>query len=243
MNRKKLLNELYEKNLIETKKKIKDSISEDNLISQTINCIEELNKTANLNSKRLREWFALYNPEKTKEITDNCALAKYVILNKNEKISNSMGRDFDCQDLDVIIKLANHVNEIYKLIDFYKKYLDYIMDKKCPNLKEICGSLVGAKLIEHCGSIKKLATMTASTIQLLGAEKALFRHLKTGSKVPKHGLILQHQYVSNAKQKDKGKVARALADKIAICARVDFFKGEFIGKKYREDFEARFNIK
>jgi nucleolar protein 56 len=241
MNKKELLNKLYLENLAETKQKVKDSINEDNLIIQTINCIEELTKTVNLNSKRLKEWYGLYNPEKTKEINDNNALARFIVSEKNkEKINDSMGANLKSEDLEEIIALAKHINSTFKLIENYKKYLDTIMTKKCPNLKEIAGYMLGAKLIEHSGSIKKLAMMTASTIQLLGAEKALFRHLKTGSKVPKHGLILQHPLVSNAKQKEKGKIARALADKIAICIRIDYFKGQFIADRLKKELEEKF---
>ena len=85
----------------------------------------------------------------------------------------------------------------------------------------------GARLIALAGSFERLATLPASTIQILGAEKALFRHIKTGAKSPKHGVILQHPLVLDAKA--KGKAARQVADKISIAARIDFFKGEFRG--------------
>jgi nucleolar protein 56 len=82
--------------------------------------------------------------------------------------------------------------------------------------------------------------LPASTVQILGAEKALFRHLKTGAKPPRHGFIIEHSLISNASQKEHGRRARALATKISIAARVDFFKGKFIGEQLRKDLEARF---
>ena len=93
----------------------------------------------------------------------------------------------------------------------------------------------------HAGSIKKLAEMPASTIQLLGAEKALFRHLKTKARCPRHGLIINHPLLANAKQKDHGKIARHLASSMALAARVDFFQGDpNTGFKLREKLDKLF---
>ena len=114
------------------------------------------------------------------------------------------------------------------------------MDGLCPNTKAICGAYLGAKLIEHAGSFKRLSEMPASTIQILGAEKALFRHLKTGAKPPRHGLIVNHLLIANAPDSMHGKIARALADKIAIASKVDYFKGNFIGDKLIKELEQKF---
>jgi nucleolar protein 56 len=102
----------------------------------------------------------------------------------------------------------------------------------------ITGGLIGAKLLEKAKSLKHLAMMPSSTIQLLGAETALFRHLRNKSiRPPKHGLIISHSFVMDAKRQDKGAAARKLAAKISIAARVDYFKGEFIGDILKEDLE------
>jgi nucleolar protein 56 len=82
--------------------------------------------------------------------------------------------------------------------------------------------------------------MPASTLQILGAEKALFRHIKSGARPPKHGLIHEHQFLQNAKKNEIGKKSRALADKLSIAVKVDFFKGEFIGKKLKKELEEKF---
>jgi len=89
-------------------------------------------------------------------------------------------------------------------------------------------------------SLKHLAMLPASTIQLLGAEKALFRHIKTGSRSPKHGIIINHSIVQKAKRNEKGKAARMLADKLSICAKLDYFKGEFKAKEYKKELEENF---
>jgi len=116
------------------------------------------------------------------------------------------------------------------------------MKKYCPNLLELGGITISAKLIELGRSVKHLAMLPASTIQLLGAEKALFRHIKMGNKSPKHGVIINHPIVQKAGRKEKGKAARMLADKLSLCARLDFFKGEFKAKEYREELEKKLGL-
>ena len=114
------------------------------------------------------------------------------------------------------------------------------MGEYCPNLKELAGSTIGAKLLEHTGSLKRLVMMPASTIQILGAEKALFRHIKTGARPPKFGLIHDHQFIQSAKRNEQGKRARALADKLSLAVKMDYFKGEFIAKRLKTELEEKF---
>ena len=114
------------------------------------------------------------------------------------------------------------------------------MKTYCPNLLAVTGISLGAKLMSKAGSLKRLVLMPASTIQVLGAEKALFRHMKTGAKPPRHGIIIKHPLISSAKQKEHGKRARTLADKIAIAVKVDYFKGKFIGDKLNKSIQEKF---
>ncbi len=114
------------------------------------------------------------------------------------------------------------------------------MKDYCPNITVVAGVMVGAKLIALAGDLKRLILFPSSTVQLLGAEKALFRHMKTGARVPKHGIIHEHALVAKASKENKGKAARALADKISMAAKIDYFKGEFIGDKLKKKLEERF---
>jgi nucleolar protein 56 len=113
------------------------------------------------------------------------------------------------------------------------------MNEIAPNLSELAGPLLGARLIAISGGIEKLAKMASSRIQVLGAEKALFRALRSGARPPKHGIIFQHPFLHEAKRSQKGKVARALAGKIAIAARMDAFSGNFSGDTLKTDLEKR----
>jgi nucleolar protein 56 len=114
------------------------------------------------------------------------------------------------------------------------------MEKVCPNMLVITGSLIGAKLMDQAGGLKNLMEFPASTIQLLGAEKALFRHMKTGAKSPKFGFLHEHPLISQNPKQIQGKIARTLADKICLAVKVDYFKGEFIGDKLLKKIEDKF---
>jgi nucleolar protein 56 len=113
------------------------------------------------------------------------------------------------------------------------------MDEIAPNTRTLVGSLLGARLIAIAGGLNNLAKMPASTVQVLGAEKALFRTLKTGARPPKHGLLFQHTLVHDANPWQRGKIARALAGKLAIAARTDAFSGKYIGYRLQLSLEKR----
>ncbi|HDG64309.1 MAG TPA: C/D box methylation guide ribonucleoprotein complex aNOP56 subunit, partial [Thermococcus sp.] len=118
-------------------------------------------------------------------------------------------------------------------------YIDRAMDDVAPNLKGLVGAKLAARLISLAGGLKELAMMPASTIQVLGAEKALFRHLRSGAKPPKHGVIYQYPAINKSPWWQRGKIARALAGKLAIATRVDYFSGEYIAEELKKEIEAR----
>ena len=240
--------EFYQKNIEITKKAIKESVKKDVLIIQTINNIEGIDKVNSILIKNLREWYEIYNPEFSKSISNNEKFTE-LIIKKNKKgllkeikvrEEDSMGADLSKDDLDAIKELAKKLDGIYNLKKGQQEYLEKLMREECPNLTEIASVFIGAKLIAYAGSLKRLSEMPASTIQLLGAEKALFRHMRTGAKAPKYGILFQHPLIGKINKKNYGKVARALADKISIAAKVDYFKGDFIGDKLKKEVEARF---
>ncbi|MBW2986882.1 hypothetical protein KY333_05930 [Candidatus Woesearchaeota archaeon] len=230
--------ELRQKNIELTKQDVKAAVSKDLFIVQTVNSIEEITTVTNMLVNRLREWYGYYNPEFIKATDSNEELVKHIA--KAPKSKDSMGADFDKPDLKIIINLAEQINSLYLFKEELTKYLENTMKEVCPNLDAVAGSFIGAKLLAFAGSLKSLSEMTSSTVQMLGAEKALFRHLHGQGKSPKHGILINHELVLQAKYKEKGKVARALADKIAIASKVDYFKGEFVGAKLRTDLEKRF---
>jgi nucleolar protein 56 len=241
------LAELRKKNLELAKKAVKESVNADLFIVNCNNNVEELRRIINVLSKRLREWYSLYFPELDKKIADNEAFVKLVLksdkktLAKELKLADEMGFPLDKKDVEPILSLASVISDLAREAALLEEYLDKTMKAHCPNLTALAGSLIGAKLLSEAGSLKRLAMMRSSTIQLLGAEKALFRHIRTGAKPPKYGYLLQHQLVQRAKRQDKGRVARQLADKIFLAVRMDYFKGAFIGDKLLKGLEEKFS--
>ncbi len=236
---KNFFEEFHKKNILITKKMIKDSINEDLLIIQAVSAIEELEKSINILMKRLREWYGLYAPESEHYLQDQERFLKCVLGEYKEEIPSVMGANFSERDLMPIIKLAEEIKRLYELKSKNELYLEGMMESYCPNLVSIAGVKIGAKLIKHSGSLKRLVESPASKIQLLGAEKALFRHIRTGSKAPKHGYIFQHPLIVNAPKELHGKIARTIADKIALAVRIDYFRGKFVGNKLRKELEER----
>lgn len=235
----------YAQNLALTKAAIKQSVSEDIFVMQTIANINELDKAINFLSKRVREWYSWYAPEVVKHVSDHeklmeliCSKSRTELL-KEFKEPDTMGANLDKSHVDEILLLAKQVKELFVLREQHEKYLQKVMQKYCPNVMELAGVTIGAKLMELGKGLKHLALLPASTIQLLGAEKALFRHIKTGARSPKYGIIINHPLIQNAAKASKGKAARMLADKISLCARLDYFKGEFKAKEYRKELERK----
>jgi len=247
-------------------KLIKKSVSEaggqgDAIVIQIIETLDILKKTISLFSGRLREWYGLHFPELTdKIIEDNILLAKLVSIigNRENYVTSNLKEEFGFSEelLNLLIKKASqsmganielsivqgHANQILSL-DSYRGelevYLEDLMEKTAPNLKAIVSSLIGAKLIAKAGGLKKLAYMPASRIQLLGAEKALYRFLKTGEKRPKHGLIFQWRQIRSSKYYLRGKISRIIAGKVGIASKIDHFNGEFIGDVLAKEIEYK----
>ena len=142
-----------------------------------------------------------------------------------------------------INSLASEVDSLFKIRKDCENYLEQLESETCPNLTAILGTTMAAKMIVHAGSMKRLAEMPASTIQILGAEKALFRHLTNKRNLPpKHGILHEHQLIQKSKREMHGKIARALADKSSIAVKIDYFKGKFIGDKLKEWLVDKFKI-
>lgn len=230
----------YQRNLEETKKKLKESVKFDDFVIQAINNVNEINRVINTLVKRLREWYELYNPEFSRKVMDHEKFVELIVSKKDDKVKDSMGAYLSEEDMEPVLELTKEIDELFKLKYKQERYLEKVMQKNCPNITVVAGYLTGARLIALAGDLKRLVEFPASTVQLLGAEKALFRHMKTGARAPKHGIIHEHPLISKVSSKDKGKAARVLADKISLAAKIDYFKGKFIGDKLRKQAEERF---
>jgi nucleolar protein 56 len=231
---------LREANIALTKQSIRESVKPDLLIINTINTIEELDKVCNALSKRLREWYALYDPELEHAYKEHQAFTDAILTRTSERASDTMGGSFSEIDIQAMHVQAQTVSTMYKSREELLTYLEQLMQQHTPNIKRVAGSTIGAKLLSMAGSLERFSRMPSSTIQLLGAETALFRHLRNRkARPPKHGIIFNHVLMQRAQRHLRGKVARALADKISIAAKVDYFKGEYIGDKLYTQVEEK----
>lgn len=223
------------------------SQSPDLHIIQAINSLDETDKIINAMSSRLREWYGLHFPELDNIIDSINGYSQIVLAGKRNNLSKtiyedagfpeskiemltlvtnkSRGGDISDANLAIVQTIAKQILELFDLRKHLEEHVESEMKKIAPNLSIILGTAVGARILARAGSLKNLAVMPASTIQVLGAEKALFRSLKTGSQPPKHGLLFQHALVHAAPRWQRGKIARAVAGKAAIAARVDFNGG------------------
>ncbi|KAJ0440458.1 putative Nop domain, helix hairpin bin domain superfamily, Nop domain superfamily protein [Helianthus annuus] len=243
----------------------------DNMVIQAIFLLDTLDKDVNSFSMRVREWYSWHFPELVKIVNDNylyAKLAKYIedkselsedkleglvdILGDEDKAKEvieaakaSMGQDLSPIDL---INVKMFAQRVMDLAEYRKKLYDYLVSKMsdiAPNLAALIGEVVGARLISHAGSLTNLAKCPSSTLQILGAEKALFRALKTKGNTPKYGLIFHSSFIGRASAKNKGRMARYLANKCSIASRIDCFSessGTSFGDKLREQVEERLDF-
>merc|ERR1712212_960574 len=236
----------------------------DTMIVQAITLLDDLDKELNNYIMRCREWYGWHFPELGKVVTDHLAFARLVkMMGIRTNISEcdlskilpeeveeqvrklaevSMGSEISDEDILNIKELADQIIEI---MEYRAQLFDYLKNRMmaiAPNLTVLVGELVGARLIAHAGSLMNLAKHPASTVQILGAEKALFKALKTKHDTPKYGLIYHAQLVGQASSKMKGKVSRMLAAKAALATRVDALGEETntdLGIEHRAKVESR----
>ncbi|MFW6196386.1 MAG: NOP5/NOP56 family protein [Thermoplasmatota archaeon] len=238
--------DLLQETLIEVGKiEVKESIDIGEHLAKAVETIQDLNETINILMERMRDWYSLHFPELEDQISDE----KYVELiekygSKEEIIEelnmeNSVGGDITEKEKNNYISLANVIKSQIDYRSQLHEYVEDMMRTYAPNITALTGPKLGGELIEKAGSLKKIAMKPSSTIQVLGAEKSLFKHLEKGTKPPKHGLILQHPYVHKAPYDKRGKIARAFANKIAIAARLDYFSNKDKGDELRNELEEK----
>lgn len=249
--------------------KVKFNVNKvDNMIIQAIALLDTLDKDINTFVMRVREWYSWHFPELAKVVTDSYLYCRVALLVNDkgtltdEKVpelteilgddvksqevvdaaKSSMGQDISPIDL---INIQTFAKRVIGLAEYRHKLHTYLLDKMhtvAPNLSSLIGETVGARLISHAGSLTNLAKYPASTVQILGAEKALFRALKTKGNTPKYGLIFHSSFIGRAKQRNKGRISRYLANKCSIASRIDCFSEvatNVFGEKMKQQVEER----
>ncbi len=234
----------------------------DLLVKNAIDAIDEVDKSINILVMRLREWYSVHHPSLTRLVEDQDQYARILketsgkeSMTKDmlvlaevpeatiELVMNAILGDIGAElrdiDLNIIKVLAISIDNMYKTRKELEDYVATVMEEISPNVTALVGSLVGARLISLAGSMENLARKPSSTVQVFGAEKALFRAIKTGADPPKHGVIYRVSEINTAPYWQRGKIARALAGKLSIAARIDAYSDRNIGTSLREDFMKR----
>ncbi|EKX41268.1 hypothetical protein GUITHDRAFT_74893 [Guillardia theta CCMP2712] len=253
-----------------SRSKVKFNVNrQDNMIIQCICLLDTLDKDINTFAMRVKEWYGWHFPELVKIVGDNYKYARLCkaikvrtslsdesldalqeILDDDEGLAKqiveasktSMGYDISDIDMLNIQTFADRVINLEEYRQRLREYLNQRMHSVAPNLSSLVGEIVGARLISHAGSLTNLAKYPASTVQILGAEKALFRALKTKGNTPKYGLIFHSSFIGRASQKNKGRISRYLANKCSIASRIDCFSetpNTIFGEKLKEQVEER----
>ncbi|HUI22990.1 MAG TPA: hypothetical protein VLY82_01195 [Nitrososphaerales archaeon] len=243
------LEALRQKSIAAAEEAIREASSRPDLhLVQAIQALDDTDKYLNITATRASEWYGLHFPELTQMVQDNVALCRLITeVGPRESFTkeNLAGRGFTDKKVEAILSardrskggtisagdmgrvkaLASLATQLSSLRDGFNGYVEAQMKKVAPNVTGVAGATIGARLMAKAGGLDRLAILPASTIQILGAEKALFRSLRTGARPPKHGILFQHQAVHMAPKWQRGKIARTLANKIAIAARVDYYRG------------------
>lgn len=223
-----------------------EPLAKDRNLVQAIRGLDDLIETSNLMNERLHEWYGLHFPE----LADHARERRYAsliaehgerdgIMKELSLDFESMGADMDPEDIESIRGMAEGLVQMYERRAVLEEYIAANIEPIAPNMCALLGPNLAARMISLAGGLQRLASLPASTLQLLGAEKAMFRHLREKKKPPKHGIIYQHPSVHRSPYWQRGNISRALAAKAVIAARVDQYGGEYRGDELVEQFNSR----
>ncbi|MCX8196021.1 MAG: C/D box methylation guide ribonucleoprotein complex aNOP56 subunit [Acidilobaceae archaeon] len=254
---------LFELELEYTRRKLRRAAAKRDLLAvQSIRAIDDIDKIINMLATRVREWYGVHFPELDELVKEHEVYVNLVseighrdnFTEENLKrfgmseerahkiaraAEGSVGSDFSEGDVEAVATLARIVRDLYELRNELTRYTSDVMEEVAPNVTALVGPLLGARLLSLAGSLEEMAKLPASTIQVLGAEKALFRALRTGGRPPKHGVIFQYPDINRSPKWQRGKIARALAAKLAMAAKIDAFTGRNMGEKLKQELQQR----
>ena len=242
---------LHDLNTGMTRAAIKAAATEDRLVVHAINTIDEIESAANTLSIRLKEWYALYYPELVERVKSDGKLASMISKSairediSKEDAQKSMGGDYSKSDVLEMQRFAVLIDSMYSHRKALESYIKVKSEQIMPNACQLISPTLAARILADAGSLEKISKMPSSTIQVMGAEKALFRHIQGQGPSPKHGLIFQSPLINQAQKKVRGKRSRILASKLSIAFRMDYFDKKLTGgKKLKEDLDKKLsNIK
>lgn len=241
--------DIRKKALDRTKEDLKQSADRDQYLVKAAKFLDQLNEDIKPDMERLRDWYSLHFPELEEELGDDEELIE--ILQRGvhrdelepfqEMAENSTGSPMTEKDQEMLEKTVDLLSDKYKLREELEEYICETAKEEMPNLSKLLGPLLATKLVGIQGSLESLAKQPASTIQMLGAEKALFRYLHGEGTPPKHGVLFEHNFVNSLPEDTRGKMARFMANKAAMAARLDNYGDKDKGKELREEAQQKYD--
>lgn len=195
--------------------------ADDQQLIHAIRALDDCQRTSNELTERVAEWAG------SRDSTADVSI---------EYIQELASRDPDTPIEERLVSLASRIVALDEETQSLRTLVEQSAQSIAPNLTALAGAELTARLIALAGGLEELAKKPAGTIQVLGAEDALFAHLRGGAPSPKHGVIYTHEYVRGIDPSNRGSAARALAGKLAIAARIDQYRGS-----YSPELEAELN--
>lgn len=240
--------DIREKALEGTKEKLREEPNREKFMVRAVETLDHLEKDIEEEVERFRNWYSLHFPELEDEIGNDEQLIKILSkgLNRDglesfsEMAESSTGIALKEEDEEVLNKVFENVQGKMELREDLEAYIEDIAEEETPNLEGILGPILTARLVSLAGGLEELAKKPASTVQMLGAEKALFRYLKGEGTPPKHGVLFEHRFVNSLPEDKRGKMARFLANKTAMAARIDEYGDKMKADSLREECREKF---
>lgn len=244
MDRESVRDEALEK----AREELSEQASSDLLVIKAVKQLEQIEEGLDRTLESFREWYSVHFPELEEAINNDKQFIDIIADEPNKEnlesfnslAEDSTGRELREKDLDILENVAKDIQNYYSSKERIENYIDDLTSEDMPNLSEILGPVLTAKLLALSGGLEDIAKSPASTIQVLGAEKALFRYLSGEGSSPKHGVLFEHEYVGSLPENERGKMARFIANKCVIAARLDFYGEKDKSEKFREEVRQKY---
>ncbi len=240
--------DIREKALEKTRESMSQAVERDRFMIKAVRLLDSLDRNSDPELERFRDFYALHFPELVDEIEDDRELLKVLSqdVDRNqleafeELAEDSTGAPLTDEDRQMLEETVEMLRERQDYRERLEKYVESTAKDIMPHLSLLLEPLLAAKLVALSGSLEELARSPASTIQMLGAEKALFRYMSGEGTPPKHGVIFQHRFVHSLPEEERGKMARFIANKAAMAARLDFYGEKEKGEELRGEIEDKY---
>ncbi|MFB6204350.1 MAG: NOP5/NOP56 family protein [Candidatus Nanohaloarchaea archaeon] len=242
------MNDIRDRAIERTRESLKQAADRDRLMMKAVDMLDQVNNDLNAEMERLRDWYAIHFPELEDEIGDSedfvNILSRGVRRDELDAFSSmaedSTGAELLEEDYRILEKTVETVEKKFEYREDLEEYIQSVAEEETPNLSALLGPLLTARLLSLAGGLEDMAKKPSSTVQMLGAEKALFRYLRGEGTPPKHGILFQHEFISSLPDSERGKMARFLANKAVIAARLDAYGDKEKGGELREECRDKY---